>query len=133
MHNVHRVAGVAPVSEALQWLSRAMAETRAQHGLELIDIAYHARVKEGTVARWENAQNWPRELDAALAAYAKAAGLSGSRDVWELALQLWREDDMAAGTPGDAVIDLLRESGQPAADTEGGLGESGRDHRATGP
>lgn len=93
MHTVHTLGRVEPSSEVLGWLARAMVVAREDAGQELIDIAYHARVKEGTVERWENGEHWPRDLDAALTAYATATGRGGARAMWELALRLWREDD----------------------------------------
>lgn len=98
MQGMHTVRAVTPSNDLLRWLARAMIAARKREGLEPIDVAQRARVRAETVERWERGEHWPRYLDKALDAYASLAKLGGRRDVCELALDLWREDDAARAT-----------------------------------
>lgn len=105
MQSVHTVLAVDPRSAVLGWLSKAMIKARDDADKTLMDIAYHAGVKEGTVERWEKSEHWPRGLDSALAVYAEQTGrVGGARAMWELALDLWRQhDEMTTRLAEDAA------------------------------
>ncbi len=75
-----------------------MVVARERAGARLVDVTYHAGVREATVERWERGEHLPRDLDPALDAYAKATGRDGPRAMWELALELWREHDADPAT-----------------------------------
>ncbi len=113
MHIVHTVGWVEPTGEILKWLARAMTVAREDAGLDFIDISVIARVGPSTIKRWEDREHWPRDLDAALAAYAQATGRGSARAMWELALRLWREHDEAA-SPTERAADAFRQANSKA-------------------
>lgn len=126
VHNMHTVDSMEASSEMLGWLAKAMTAARMRAGKDLIDIAVIVRRDQGTIKRWERAEHLPRNLDSALAAYARATGLSGPRAIWELALQLWREDD--EGDASQRVADAFDPDSPRSPD-----GQSGTDGATENP
>lgn len=76
------------------WLANTLKELREGAGISLEAVAARSK-KAGTghsqLSRFESHESWPREFDMVVAAYAAELGLDDSRDLWQLALERWRD------------------------------------------
>lgn len=85
----------------IYWLAQAAKELRLQTTPTTKQVEIAATVggiDQSTIYRFEQGQAWPRQTDIVIAAYAEELGLDG-RDIWELALTLWREHGDAPVVP----------------------------------
>ena len=81
-----------PGGQRLQWwIAQAARDTRREHGIHPGAVAALVDVNQRTIDRFELAESWPDDLDRYIAAYARAAGIDDAREIYELALQRWRE------------------------------------------
>lgn len=75
----------------LHWIARAAKEARVTAGASEERVADLAGLRAVTIARFENAKHWPHDVDALMHAYAEAAGIADWRDIYDRALELWRD------------------------------------------
>lgn len=99
------------------WLAEAAKAVRIARGRKLVHIASELSRSESTLSRFERHLNVPDDIDATVAAYARDLGLKPI-EIWERALELWREapeedeDEVSAAEAGQAVagvVDRLEE------------------------
>jgi hypothetical protein len=85
----------------IYWLAQAAKQLRKQTTPTTKQVEIAATVggiDQSTIYRFEQGQAWPRQTDTVVAAYAEELGLDG-RDIWDLALTLWREHGEAPTVP----------------------------------
>jgi transcriptional regulator with XRE-family HTH domain len=90
-HHAPRMAG----DTMIHWLARAAAKLREESGRKQVHIAAAMSIDQSTIYRFEQGESWPRQADLVIAAYADDLGIEDAREVWELALQMWREEGEA--------------------------------------
>jgi hypothetical protein len=87
-----------PNEHMLHWVARAAKRLRERAGRKQVHVAAALDRDQSTIYRFE--QNglpdgpffgWPGETDAYLAAYAEDLGIADVKDIWALALEMWRE------------------------------------------
>lgn len=77
----------------IYWLAQALQQLRRQAdpNVKQVEIAALAGVDQSTIWRLEEeASGWPRQVELIVAAYAEECGVDDPRDVWALAIDLWR-------------------------------------------
>lgn len=84
------------------WLAAAAKELREAAGRKQVHIAASMNKDQSTVYRFELGEAVPRELNLFVAAYADDLDIKAIQ-IWERALQLWREANDEA-----SVTELLR-------------------------
>jgi TPR repeat protein len=114
----------------IYWLAQAAKDLRERARRKPVHVAAAMSIDQSTIYRFEQGQNWPRDTDLVIAAYAEATKLKDPREVWDLALKMWRDegeiasvDELVSRRDGVAdalagpVEDLGREASQsqPAA------------------
>lgn len=75
----------------LAWLAWTGQLLRDQANASIEDVASMAQVSSRIIERFEKGENWPRELEVILAAYANVARLDDSLTPWDVAVDLWRK------------------------------------------
>lgn len=85
----------------LTWLGIAAIKTREGANFRREDVASYTGAGIDQISRLERAEQHPRDLERIFAGYAHFAGID-PRDIYELALELWREHGTAP-TVDDAV------------------------------
>ena len=75
-----------PTDGMRYWLPDTLKDLRKQAGIRPETVGHHAQLSAGQISRFESGQNWPRDLDRLVRAYAKALGADDPRDLWKLAL-----------------------------------------------
>lgn len=75
----------------LHWLARTCRDARTAARRKQVHVGASADVDQSTVNRFEKAIAWPRNPDRLVAAYADDLDIS-SIDLWQAAIDLWRED-----------------------------------------
>jgi hypothetical protein len=107
----------------LYWLAEAAKQLREHAGVRPETVASIMDVGIHRIDRFEKAENWPRDAERLLAAYAQAVGIPDARDIYQRALDLWYEhgtspllsakDDATrrGGAPGD--LPPLRARAEP--------------------
>lgn len=115
-----------------------------ESGRSVEAVADLAHVKAPTVQRFEKSAHWSRDLDALIAAYAYAAKVDDPRDLYQRAIDLWREEgDVLRISETAAVIEALdrdrdktveRREAAPRREreTSGGRTRATRSRRAAG-
>lgn len=75
------------------WLAAAARELREQSNARLEHVAAAADEGVHVVRRFEkgDTKTIPRNLDRLIAGYAQVAGVDNPRDIFEMALRMWRE------------------------------------------
>jgi transcriptional regulator with XRE-family HTH domain len=73
------------------WLVVVAKELREAAGRKTVHIAASMSKDQSTVYRFEQGGTSPRDIDIFIAAYADDLDIKPSQ-IWERALQLWRED-----------------------------------------
>lgn len=71
------------------WLAKAAIEVREGAHATPEHVGAAARLRSETVTRFEKVENWPRDLDRLMAAYADVAGIDDARTIFDLALDKW--------------------------------------------
>jgi hypothetical protein len=89
----------------LYWLAEAAKDLREQAGVRPETVASIMDVGIHRIDRFEKAENWPRDPDRLLAAYATATGLEDPREIYQRALNLWHAHGTAPllSAKGDAT------------------------------
>ena len=72
----------------LPQLAKAARCARKDAGATTAEVAHEANVDPTTVTRFELASAWPRDPDAMIAAYARAADRT-PKEIWRDALNDW--------------------------------------------
>lgn len=77
----------------IYWLARAARELRegAEPPRKQVHVAAALSIDQSTVYRFEQGESWPRQTDAVVAAYAEDLDIDDAREIWELALRMWKE------------------------------------------
>jgi hypothetical protein len=106
----------------LYWLAEAAKQLREHAGVRPETVASIMDVGIHRIDRFEKAENWPRDAERLLAAYAQCVGLDDARDIYQRALDLWYEHGTApllsakgdATTPGaNPGLPALRAQAEP--------------------
>lgn len=79
----------------LFWLSQAAKDLRENGGINVETVAGLYGVRGRTIERFEVAESWPGDPDRLMAAYARAVGLADPRDIYQRALDQWRDNGQA--------------------------------------
>jgi len=74
------------------WIAQAAKDIRLGRGVHPGTVAALADVNQRTIDRFELSESWPDDPDRYIAAYAKAAGISDGREIYERALKRWRAE-----------------------------------------
>lgn len=72
----------------LPQLAKAARCARKDAGASTAEVAHDANVDPVTVRRFERARAWPRDPDALICAYARAAHRD-PKEIWREALDRW--------------------------------------------
>lgn len=115
----------------LYWLAKACKEARQAKNVKVEHVAVLAGLSVDSVRRFERAETWPQDPDGLMAAYAELCGIEDALDLYQRALDLWREhgqrplvgrrDDADPGDPQRIIIDAIREQvarGRPGRQNE---------------
>jgi hypothetical protein len=113
--DVHPPAG----QRFLYWLAEAAKQVREHAGVRPETVASILDVGIHRIDRFEKAENWPRDAEQLLAAYAAATGLEDARDIYQRALDLWYEH-------GTAPLLSAKEDSTTGRDATGRALPSGR-------
>jgi hypothetical protein len=105
------------------WIGDTLRAAREEGGVPLPMIAGVLDVHPRTVERIEDAgdaRGYGADMDRVVAAYALVLGIEDSRDLWERAIQRWREEvpeapDFTAGLPGARFVLPIREAARQQA------------------
>ena len=73
----------------LHWLLIAARELREAQDRKPPDVGFWLGDASG-VYRFEQGKGWPRDPDRMVNAYAKECNIEDARELWALALELWR-------------------------------------------
>lgn len=73
----------------LYWIANTCRLLRDDADASIELVAAAAGESARVLARFEDCDNWPRELEVIVAAYAEVAGLKDSLAPWEIAFDLW--------------------------------------------
>lgn len=73
------------------WLAQACRLTREEAGLSQTKVAGEVGVRETSVYRFEIGGGWARDPEKYVNAYAQLAGQDDPRQIWDRALELWRD------------------------------------------
>jgi transcriptional regulator with XRE-family HTH domain len=87
----------------IHWLAAAAKRLREERRRKQVHIAAALSIDQSSVYRFEAGNNWPRDPDAMIAAYAEDLDIDDPREIWEMALELWRAEGQAPD-----VKELLR-------------------------
>jgi hypothetical protein len=71
------------------WLGQACKEARGDRRQSI--VAGLLQVDQATCSRFENGVAWPRDADRFVLGYANAYGIEDCRDIWQRAIDLWRQ------------------------------------------
>lgn len=110
----------------LYWLATAAKQLREQHGRKQVHIAASRSTDQSSIYRFENADTWTRDPDLLIAAYADDLDIEDPREIWELALKMWREQGQAP-----SLESLSREPETLADALEGDDADAGEQPPAT--
>lgn len=80
----------------IYWLAHAAKELREKADRKQVHIAAAMSIDQSSIYRFEQGRNWPRDPDLVVAAYAEDLDIDDPREIWELALTMWREQGQAA-------------------------------------
>lgn len=111
------------------WLAQVAKQLREQAGRKQVHIAAAMSIDQSTIYRFEQGERWPRQADLIVAAYAEDLGIEDPRDIWQQAVDAWRER-------GDApTVTQLLDAAVPPLDPalEPPDGDAGSDARAPTP
>lgn len=118
---MHSVQDSSPVTASgiKRWLGVALRRAREDAQatqMAIVDAMRRrgAKTAASTVYRWEKGDTWPDDLPTTLAAYVEVTGRS-ERELLELAMRLWRENDEPP-TPtevADVAVTLVRDDDEP--------------------
>lgn len=75
----------------IHWLAQAARQLREEAGRKQVHIAATMSIDQSTIYRFEQGNTWPKRADLVVAAYAEDLDISDPREIWELAMRLWRE------------------------------------------
>ena len=96
MHHRDTQEGPTPAGQRfLYWLAEAAKQLREHAGVRPETVASIMDVGIHRIDRFEKAENWPRDAERLLAAYAQAVNLEDARDIYQRALDLWYEHGTA--------------------------------------
>lgn len=114
------------------WLAQAAKQLRENHEPQRrqVHIAAALSIDQSTIYRFEQGETWPQRTDAVVAAYAEDLGIADAREIWELALQLWREEGDMPDLKG-----LIQDDVSKRGDTRRGFTQavgSGRRRKQSG-
>ena len=109
-HGASYLAPVADTDSMLFWLARAASAAREAAGRKQVHVAASADLDQSSIARFEKGISWPRQPDTIVGAYAEDLDVSPIQ-LWEQALQLWREHLDTGATPA-GVADLVEAESQ---------------------
>jgi hypothetical protein len=77
------------------WLADTLEQLRERAGISLEEVAWRSKRAGGSgysqLSRFEAGEAWPREFDHVVVGYADALGVADPRELWQLALDRWRE------------------------------------------
>jgi hypothetical protein len=92
----------------LYWLAEAAKRLREEAGVRPETVASIMDVGIHRIDRFEKAENWPRDPDRLMAAYATATGLQDPREIYQRALELWHAHGTAPllSAKGDGARDV---------------------------
>lgn len=79
----------------IYWLARAAKQLREDADRKQVHIAAAMSIDQSSIYRFEQGRNWPRDPDLVIAAYADDLDLDDPRQIWDLALTMWREQGQA--------------------------------------
>jgi hypothetical protein len=96
MSNASREVPDVPGETFAYWLGAAAKQMREHAGVErdeIVALISHGKLMAAyaRVERFEKAENWPRDVDQLVAAYAQAIRLDDPRDIYQHALDLWNK------------------------------------------
>lgn len=75
----------------LYWLATAAKQLREEAGRKQVHIAASLSTDQSSIYRFERTDTWTRDPDLLIAAYADDLDIEDPREIWELALTMWRE------------------------------------------
>lgn len=107
-------SGDRPDAERLAyWLAFACRTARETAEVSMTAISNVAGVEKSTVSLYEKNGRWPRDPEGMVAAYARAINLRDSRELWQIAFNLWVEHgdppQITDRRVGDPPTDLAAE------------------------
>lgn len=94
MRDTYRPAHMAQ-DTMLYWLAKVAKDAREAAGRKQVHIAAEIDRDQSAVYRFEQGLAWPRDVDLLVAGYAADLDIS-PMDIWDKALQMWREQGSAA-------------------------------------
>jgi transcriptional regulator with XRE-family HTH domain len=111
----------------IHWLATAAKRLREEQRRKQVHIAAALSIDQSSVYRFEAGNNWPRDPDAMIAAYAEDLDIDDPREIWEMALELWCTEGEAPDVKellrpgaGDRVAAPLEEAAQESRGARGG-------------
>lgn len=134
-----RLVATPSFLECVAEVAAEQRERARQRGddAELIDIAYHSRISQGAISRFENGHSQPRDLDGLLLAYAKVTGMAVA-DMLREAIVRW-EAAQAAGahtssaSAADEVVQATEGAAQEVGQRRRGRARGGRGQARAAP
>lgn len=120
----------------LYWIAEAAKQLRLGAGRKLVHVAASGDMDQSTIYRFERHHGQPESIDATIAAYADDLDREPI-DVWELALEMWRDALGAAGaiplspgpSPGSPEQEVDRLTEETENELESGAGDDQPDAR----
>jgi hypothetical protein len=85
----------------LRSLGRVCKTARIAGGKRLPDLVAELHRDQSTLYRFEQGTAWPRDVQGVVDTYARVAGVGGSLELWQAALDDWR-DTIGSGADADA-------------------------------
>jgi len=74
----------------LAFLGQACREMRKEHGVRLIEIAWHLRRGEASLSRFESGKVLPHDTDHVAYGYSEVLNVLPT-EIWDRCFELWRE------------------------------------------
>src|SRR4051812_27453181 len=73
------------------WIAQAARQLREEAHRKPVNIAGTLSRDQSSIYRFEQGDTWPNDTDRVIAAYCVEVGITDPREIWDLALRLWRE------------------------------------------
>jgi transcriptional regulator with XRE-family HTH domain len=120
----------------IHWLATAAKRLREEQRRKQVHIAAALSIDQSSVYRFEAGNNWPRDPDAMIAAYAEDLDIDDVREIWRLALELWESEGQAPDvtellSPAARAGDPARPLREAARDTGGSRATRQQTRRAS--
>jgi len=81
---------LSPEMRFSHWLAFTCKLARENAGTAVAAVSAASGKDQSTIHRFEKEATWSRDPDGMLAAYAKTCGIEDARELWQVALNLWR-------------------------------------------